>query len=188
MKCYFLCKQINRFSCFLSSSFVILGSESPKIRDFIDSRVKLTNPPKKKNVRICGFRTLVCRGVWEMGRSNATVTPSRKAVPYSKKKKNRVNNSLHLWSEEISFVEEWISLDSNSSRVKIHYSTSGISSGSLDIHSKKSDHWRHYPGNDVSDKYREYEPRKPPPTRGTHPTLWKVCATAKVLNNGGLRN
>ena len=63
-----------------------------------------------------------------------------------KKKKNRVNNSLHLWSEEISFVEEWISLDSNSSRVKIHYSTSGISSGSLGIHSKRSDHWRHYPG------------------------------------------
>ena len=66
-------------------------------------------------------------------------------------KKNRVNNSLHLWSEEISFVE-WISLDSNSSRVKIHYWTSGISSGSLDIHSKRSDHWRHYPGSDLSDK------------------------------------
>ena len=82
MKCYFLCKQINRFSCFLSSSFVILGSESPKIRDFIDSRVKLTNPPKKKECTNLGFRTLVCRGVWEMGRSNATVTPSRKAVPY----------------------------------------------------------------------------------------------------------
>ena len=45
--------------------------------------------------------------------------------------------SLHLWSEKISLVEEWISLDSNSSRVEIHYSTSGISSGSLDIHSKK---------------------------------------------------
>ena len=29
-------------------------------------------------------------------------------------KLNRVNNSLHLWSEEISFVEKWISLDSNS--------------------------------------------------------------------------
>ena len=54
-------------------------------------------------------------------------------------KKSRVNNSLHLCSEEISLVEEWISLDSNSSRVKIHYSTSGISSGSLDIHSKRSD-------------------------------------------------
>ena len=26
-----------------------------------------------------------------------------------------MNNSLHLWSEEISLVEEWISLDSNSS-------------------------------------------------------------------------
>ena len=52
-----------------------------------------------------------------------------------------------------SSVEEWISLDSNSSRVKIHYSiTSGISAGSLDIHSKRSDHWRHYPGSDVSDK------------------------------------
>ena len=52
-------------------------------------------------------------------------------------KKSPVNNSLHLWSEEISLIEEWISLDSNSSRVKIHYSTSGISSGSLDIDSKK---------------------------------------------------
>ena len=48
-------------------------------------------------------------------------------------KKNWVNNSLRPWSEEISLVEEWISLDSNSSRVKIHFSTSGISSGSLDI-------------------------------------------------------
>ena len=66
--------------------------------------------------------------------------------------KNRVNNSLHLWSEEISFVEEWISLDSNFSRMKLHYSTSEISSGWLDIHSKRSDQWRHYPGSDVSDK------------------------------------
>ena len=38
------------------------------------------------------------------------------------KKKGRVNNSPHQWSEEISRVEESISLDSNSSRVKIHYS------------------------------------------------------------------
>ena len=67
-------------------------------------------------------------------------------------KKNRVNNSLHIWSEEISFVEEWISLDSNSGRVKIHYSTSGISSGLLVIHSKRSNHWRQYPGSDVNDK------------------------------------
>ena len=59
--------------------------------------------------------------------------------------KNRLNNSLHLWSEEISLVEEWISLDSNSSRVKIPYSASEISSGSLDIHSQRSDHWCHYP-------------------------------------------
>ena len=61
---------------------------------------------------------------------------------------SRVNNSLHLWSEEISLVVEWISLDSNSSRVNIHYSASEISSGSLDIHFKRSDHWpcwRHYP-------------------------------------------
>ena len=35
---------------------------------------------------------------------------------------------------------EEISLDSNYRRVKIHYSVSVISSGSLDIHSKKSDH------------------------------------------------
>ena len=47
-------------------------------------------------------------------------------------KKSRVNNSLHLWSEEISLVKECISLDSNSSRVKIHYSASEISSGSLE--------------------------------------------------------
>ena len=63
-----------------------------------------------------------------------------------------MNNSLHPWSEEISPVEEWISLDSNSGRVKIRFSTSGISSGSLDIHSKRSDHWRHSPGSDLSDK------------------------------------
>ena len=61
----------------------------------------------------------------------------------------RVNNLLHLWSEEMSFVGEWISLNSNSSRVKIHYSTSGISSGSLDSHSKRCDHWHHYPGSDM---------------------------------------
>ena len=66
-------------------------------------------------------------------------------IMLSLKKKSRVNNSLHPWSEEISLVEEWISLDSNSSRVKIHYSASEISSSSLDIHSKRSDHWRHYP-------------------------------------------
>ena len=60
-------------------------------------------------------------------------------------KKSWVNNSLLLWSEKISLVDEWISLDSNSSRMKIHYSASEISPGSLDIHSKRSDHWRHYP-------------------------------------------
>ena len=47
--------------------------------------------------------------------------------------KNRVNNSLHLWSEAISLVE-WISLDSNS---------------------KRSDHWGHSPGSDLSDKKSE---------------------------------
>ena len=60
--------------------------------------------------------------------------------------KKKIEWIIH--SEEISLVEEWISLDSNSS---IHYSTSGISSGSLDIHSKRSDHWRHSPGSEVSD-------------------------------------
>ena len=40
---------------------------------------------------------------------------SKRSYVFSIKKKNRVNNSLHLWSEEISLVEEWISLDSNSS-------------------------------------------------------------------------
>ena len=59
----------------------------------------------------------------------------------------------NLWSDFFSsLVEEWISLDSNSSSVKIHYSTSEISSGSLDIHSKRSDHWGHSPGSDLSDK------------------------------------
>ena len=59
--------------------------------------------------------------------------------------------------KEISLVEEWMSLDSNSGsqRVKIHYSTSGISSGSLDIHSKRSDHWGHFSGSDLSDKKSE---------------------------------
>ena len=66
-----------------------------------------------------------------------------------------LNNSLHLRSEEISLVEEWIALDSNSSRVKINFSTSGISSGSLDTHSKRSDHWGHFPGSDLSDKQSE---------------------------------
>ena len=80
---------------------------------------------------------------------------SLRAETNTLQKKNQVNNSLYLWNEYISFVEEWISLDSNSSRVKINYSTSGISSGSLDIHSKRSDHWRHYPGSDVSEKYSE---------------------------------
>ena len=32
--------------------------------------------------------------------------------------------------------------------MNIHYSKSGISSGSLDIHFKRSDHWRHYPGSE----------------------------------------
>ena len=65
----------------------------------------------------------------------------------------QVNNSLDLWSDEISLVEECISIDSNSSRVEIHYSASGISSGSLDIHSKRSDHWAwgHSPGRDLSE-------------------------------------
>ena len=35
--------------------------------------------------------------------------------------KNQVNISLHLWSGEISFVEEQFLFDSNSSRVIIHY-------------------------------------------------------------------
>ena len=67
-------------------------------------------------------------------------------MSYSLKKKSRENNSLHLRIEQISLAEEWISLDSNSSifRMKIHYSASGISSGSLDIHSRRSDHWRNY--------------------------------------------
>ena len=43
------------------------------------------------------------------------------------------------------FTQRWISLDSNSSRVEIQYSTSGISSSLLDVHSKRSDHWCQYP-------------------------------------------
>ena len=87
-----------------------------------------------------------------------------------------MNNSLHLWSEEISFVEEWISLDSNSSRVEIHYSTSGISSGSLHIHSKRSDHWRHSLGTNIEWKFTLsfiermtlQQPRKPRQGRHCH--------------------
>ena len=47
------------------------------------------------------------------------------------KKINRVNNSLHLRIKEMLFLGEWISLDFNSSRVRIHYSTSETPSGSL---------------------------------------------------------
>ena len=56
-------------------------------------------------------------------------------------KQKRVNNSLHLWSEEISLVKEWISLiltpvewKCTSQRVK-----------SCPVHSifRQSDHWRH---------------------------------------------
>ena len=61
-----------------------------------------------------------------------------------------MHNSLHPWSEEISLVEEWTSRDSNSSRVKSHFSMSGISSGSLDIDYKRSDHWGHSAGSDHS--------------------------------------
>ena len=57
----------------------------------------------------------------------------------SPKKKSSESFTPSIWSEEISLVE-CISLDSNTSRVKIHYSTSGISTGLLDIHSKRSDH------------------------------------------------
>ena len=68
----------------------------------------------------------------------------------SKKKKVEwiLSNSIHLWSKKISLVKELISLEY---RVKIHYSTSGSSSGSLDIHSKRSDHWCHYPGSETSE-------------------------------------
>ena len=48
----------------------------------------------------------------------------------------------------------------NSNRVKIYYSTSGISSGSLDIHSKRSDPWRQYPWSEnwvkIRSIFREY--------------------------------
>ena len=37
----------------------------------------------------------------------------------------------------------------------MHYSTSEISSGSLDIHSRRSALWRHYPNSDVSVKKSE---------------------------------
>ena len=63
--------------------------------------------------------------------------------------KSRVNNSLHLWSEEISLVEESSLRSAPHSFqlqfwVKMYYSASEILSGSLGIHSKRS-HWRHYP-------------------------------------------
>ena len=36
-------------------------------------------------------------------------------------KRNRQSHYTHIWSEDISLVEYWISLDSNSSTVKNHY-------------------------------------------------------------------
>ena len=101
------------------------------------------------------FKVKDLRGDYRISAQNSARKPCkqcRNGVLYIK---NRVNNSLHLWSEDILLVEEWISLDSNSSRVKIHYPTSGISPGFLDIHSKRSDHWGHSPGSDVSDKKSE---------------------------------
>ena len=64
----------------------------------------------------------------------------RNKYHYSLKKFEWIIHSIYAWSEEISLVEEWISHDSNSSRVKIHYLTSGTSSRSFAIHSKISEY------------------------------------------------
>ena len=62
---------------------------------------------------------------------------------YSLKKVEWIIHSIYGVKKFHSLRSEFHS-KSNSSRVKIHYSASEISSGSLDIHSKRSDHWRHY--------------------------------------------
>ena len=101
-----------------------------------------------------------------------------------------MNNSLHLWSEEILLVEEWISLDSNSSRVKIHYSASEISSSSLDIHSKRSDNWHHYPRSEnrvnwVVFLFREYKKMKDIQTNiklsWSYECLWNHILVSEVF-------
>ena len=53
--------------------------------------------------------------------------------------------SLHLWSEEIPLVEEWFVLILTPVEWKFTTQRVNISSGSLDIPSNRSDHWRHYP-------------------------------------------
>ena len=60
----------------------------------------------------------------------------------------KVNNSLHLWSEGISLVEEWISLDSNYNTLEWKFTTQRVEF--RPIHSKRSDQWRHYPGSENS--------------------------------------
>ena len=106
--------------------------------------------PWQAQTRSHSFR-MVMHGIGQSKRSvynspaSFIITPKCRICKSYFLKKSWVNNSLHLWSEEILVVEEWISLDSNASRVKIHYSASEILSGSLDIHSKGSAHWHHYP-------------------------------------------
>ena len=72
-------------------------------------------------------------------------------VTVKKKKIEWIIHSIYEVKKFHSLRSEFHSI-LNSSRVNIHYSTNGISSGSLDIHSKGCDHWRHYPGSGVSDK------------------------------------
>ena len=56
-----------------------------------------------------------------------------------------VLTSFGLWKVRFEFFGlSGIYYKKKSSGVQIHYSASEISSGSLDIHSKRSDHWRHY--------------------------------------------
>ena len=82
------------------------------------------------------FQFLSSSFVYMIRYKNVKIVTTRPGLPCSLKQ-NRVNNSLHLWSEDISLVEEWISLDSDSSKGKIHYSTSGISSGYTSIFNPK---------------------------------------------------
>ena len=64
-------------------------------------------------------------------RNFTEIWSSRGKTYYSLKKKKIewIIHPIYAWSEEISCVKEWILHDCNSSRVKLHYSTSEISSG-----------------------------------------------------------
>ena len=79
---------------------------------------------------------------------NGMFTPQTHALfkYYSLKKKIEwIIHSIYGMKKFHSLRSEFHSiLTPCSNGVKIYYSTSGISSGSLDIYSKRSDHWHHH--------------------------------------------